>query len=303
MITFFTTAKPFIGQNRITQTNAIKSWQSLCSEIEIILFGDGEGYSEISRNLGLIHAPEVQVSDQGTPLINSMFDWVKERAHHPLRAYVNCDIILLDDFIPAVTQINVDRFLMIGQRWDTDLNWAVDFENTTWSRELLELVRLHGELHPPYGSDYFVYRGDIWEGIPTLVVGRGGYDNELIYHCLMSGTPVFDATEVTTVVHQNHGYAHHPQGKEGIYRTGEEARLNRSAGAARGFVVDLTDADWRLSPQGPVKNYCRGNWKHYFEITCLRNRETSMLWRLVDRVLSLYRRFKTYSTNHAPFDS
>lgn len=299
MITFFTTAKPFDDHNRIRQINALRSWRAACPNAEIILFGVGEGYCEVSRDIGLVHVAQVRTSAQGTPLINSMFEWVAERSRHSLRAFVNCDIILLDDFVTAISQIKAARFLMVGQRWDVELDWSVDFSNPSWSLELVEHVRRCGKLHPPYGSDYFAYRGDIWDGIPALVVGRGGYDNELIWHCLMSGTPVFDATEVTTVIHQNHGYMHHLNGKEGVYRTGEEALLNRSAGMMRGFFVDLTDADWRLSPNGPVRNYCRGNWKRFLEITCHRKKRTSLLWRLAAIGLSVYKRLRNVSISPA----
>ncbi|MEI6969954.1 MAG: hypothetical protein WCL44_00425 [bacterium] len=44
MITFLTTAKPFVGATGIRQMNALKSWCAAAPDDEILLFGDGTGY-------------------------------------------------------------------------------------------------------------------------------------------------------------------------------------------------------------------------------------------------------------------
>ena len=43
MLTFFTTAKPFRGQDGLIQQNALKSWKRLRPDVEVILFGDDAG--------------------------------------------------------------------------------------------------------------------------------------------------------------------------------------------------------------------------------------------------------------------
>jgi len=40
------------------------------------------------------------------------------------------------------------------------------------------------------------------------------------------GAPIIDASEMITVVHQNHDYSHHPQGKKGVWE-GLEAKRNQ----------------------------------------------------------------------------
>lgn len=262
MITIFTTAKPFIGQMKINQINALKSWKAVAPNVEVILFGSGEGYTEVAKQLDLIHIPEVETSEQGTPLVNSMFALARLCGRYPVQAYVNCDVILLDDFLPAIRQINMDRFLLIGQRWDIDLNQEINFDDLDWRERLRQKVLQCGRLHPPAGSDYFVYTGHIWDGLATMVIGRAGYDNELIYHCLASHVPVIDASDVVMVVHQEHDYRHHPQGVDGVWY-GPEAELNRRAAQGRDSIFTLLDASWKLSPDGLIRNYCRGDWNRY----------------------------------------
>jgi hypothetical protein len=261
MITLFTTAKPFMGQIKIVQINALKSWKLLAPDVEVILFGNGEGYAEIARELGLIHFPEVETTEQGTPLVNSMLALAQMHGQYPFKMYVNCDIILFQNLISAVRQIRWERFLMIGQRWDVDIDQEIRYTDPLWERRLTQ----QGRLHPPTGSDYFLYRGDIWQNLPKLVIGRAGYDNELIYHCRAARVPVVDASQVVTAVHQNHDYGHYLQGKEGVWH-GPEAQMNLRASQGRKFILTLLDANWQLTAKGLVKNYCRGDWERYFSI-------------------------------------
>ena len=248
MITIFTTAKGFVGQTAISQINAIRSWQALSPDVEVILFGDGTGYTETAQRLGIVHIPDVATSEQGTPLVNSMFALARAHGRYRLQMYVNADIVLLDDFLEAIRQIDrlgLDRFMMIGQRWDLDWNQEINFACPVWQAELHEAIAGRAALHPPAGSDYFVYRGSLWDKLPTMVVGRAGYDNELIFYCRANRVPVIDASPSALVVHQNHDYGHHPQGVQGVW-WGEEAQLNRRPGERRTMTFTLVDADWRL---------------------------------------------------------
>ena len=51
MITLFATPKNFTGIYKIIQKNALKSWRSLSSDIQIIIFGDSDGSKEISNEI------------------------------------------------------------------------------------------------------------------------------------------------------------------------------------------------------------------------------------------------------------
>jgi hypothetical protein len=94
MITIFTTAKPYVGQMKTNQINAIKSWKQLRQDIKILLFGQGEGYAEVARELDLVWVERVATSDSGTSLVNGMFELAKRQGLYSTRMYINCDIVL-----------------------------------------------------------------------------------------------------------------------------------------------------------------------------------------------------------------
>ena len=199
MITLFTTAKPFVGLARVAQMNALGSWKHLHPEIEVILFGETEGAAEVAGALDLVYVPEVETSEFGTPLIGGMFEKAQELGHFDLQAYVNCDIILLDDFLPALNRVWFGRFVVAGRRWDLDLDEALDFDSD-WIAHVRQMIKERGRFHSAGGSDYFVYPRGLWGDIPPFAVGRIGWDNWMIYRCLADGVPVVDASPAITVV-------------------------------------------------------------------------------------------------------
>src|ERR1700723_133247 len=102
MITFFSSAKPFRGQAAIQQRNGIGSWLRLYPNAEIMLFGRDEGVAEICAELGLIHVPDVECTEFGTPLLSHMYAHAQAAGRHPILCSVNADIILLEDFRAGV---------------------------------------------------------------------------------------------------------------------------------------------------------------------------------------------------------
>ena len=130
MLTFFAIPKPFRGHIGVIQRNAIQSWVKTCPGCEVILFGNDEGTAETASELGLRHIPDVPCNRQGTPLVSGMFGDAQRVATHDILAYVNADIILMSDFLQAVRDVSdqVERFLMVGQRWDVaiDQHWDVE---------------------------------------------------------------------------------------------------------------------------------------------------------------------------------
>ena len=123
MLTLFSTPKPFVGHIGIIQRNALMSWKLLDPDIEIILFGDEPGTAEICRELGLRHEPNVERSSEGTKLVRSIFGPAQRIARHSVLCYVNCDIILGNDFRNAIARASdwAQRFLIVGRRWDSDI--------------------------------------------------------------------------------------------------------------------------------------------------------------------------------------
>jgi len=71
MITFFTTAKPFIGHNGVIQRNALKSWTLAAPAAEVIMFGNEEGAAETAWELGIRHVAEVERTPEGPKVLRS----------------------------------------------------------------------------------------------------------------------------------------------------------------------------------------------------------------------------------------
>ena len=295
MITIFTTPKPFIGQIGINQVNALYSWKALHPTVEVIIFGNDEGISEVAERLKLLHiTQDFQTSEYGTPHIDSMFELAEKKGKYDTQMYINCDIILLEDFVSILKQIKTKPFLIVGQRWDLDLNETIDFYSADWRQQLREKVRLHGTLHDAGGIDYFVYSRGIWQNIPEMVVGRAGYDNWLIYYCRSRKIPVINATDVITAIHQNHDYSHLANGKDEAF-IGVEAKRNMSLAGGEKYFLRISDADWKANSYGLTKNRLkRKNWYRFLEVYCLLSKSSILrkTWRAFAFMFGYYLKAK-----------
>lgn len=251
MLTIFSIPKPFIGDIEIIQRNAIQSWLKLHPKCEVILLGDEHGVGKAAAEFGIRHLPGVERNEYGTPLVNEAFEISQRISSYNLMCFVNTDIILLSDFLLAVQQIHErkGRFLLMGQRWDVNLNESWDFARPDWEAELRAYVAEFGRLHPPTGIDYFIFPRNQYHDIPPFAVGRPAWDTWLIYRTRFQCIPVIDATEVVTAIHQNHGYEHVPLSVTGTYN-GPEGNRNLELAGGYAHVFTLADANIILTHQG-----------------------------------------------------
>lgn len=282
MLTFFTTAKPFDGHIDIIQRNAIRSWQMLHPDIEIILMGDDAGSAEVSTEMGLRHIPTVRRNKYGTKYLADIYDQAQAAARHKLVCHINCDIILMPDFLRAVERVAVrdSRFLMAGRRWDVDVTAPIDYSRPDWAQRIDELAVLEKRQRPPQWIDYFVFSRGLYAGkVPAFVIGRPGWDNWLLWYPLSIGVPVVDASSVVRAVHQNHDYRYHPQGEKGVWE-GEEAQENYRLHA--GKFATLSNATHVLTATGLKRNY-KAKW------IAARQRAAERLSQAWFRVLNLTR--------------
>lgn len=249
MLTVFATPKPFRGHIAVIQRNAIRSWTLLRPACEIILLGDEEGIADTAAEFGLRHVPYVVRNSFGTPLVSDLFKQAQQLSSRNFFCYVNSDIVLMSDFMQAVQRIveQKTRFLLVGHRWNLDVKAPLDFE-ADWEGKLRRQVREHGILAYECSIDFFVFPRGVLGEIPPFAIGRPRWDNWMLYRARSLRMPLIDATPVVTVVHQNHDYAHHPQGKEGVSH-GDEAIINEKLAGGLVHYFTLEDANYLLTPK------------------------------------------------------
>src|SRR5512139_1677490 len=101
-LTVFSAPKPFTNPHiAVIQRNAVQSWLRLGAEVEALLVGQEPGMAEVAAEYGIRLLTNVQRTDTGTPLVNSIFALARQASDSPFLAYVNGDILLLPDLVEA----------------------------------------------------------------------------------------------------------------------------------------------------------------------------------------------------------
>jgi hypothetical protein len=259
MLTLFTTAKPFIGHSAIIQRNALKSWTLLHPNVEIILFGDDAGAADTARELRLRYEPYVARSEQGSKRLDYMFSTARALARNDILCYVNCDIILMDDFLRALKRVREKhiQFLMVGRRWDIEMPEPLDFLQASWRSRLQGVALMRGVQRSEDWIDYFAFsKGLYGSSVPPLVVGRAHWDQWLMWKALESEAVVVDASREVIAVHQNHDYSYHPKGRAGVWH-GIEADTNFQLAGNGRHMRRISDATEVLHGSGIRTNAAR----------------------------------------------
>lgn len=278
-VTVFAMPKSFSGHVATIQKNAIRSWARLRPQPEIILFGDEPGVREMAQEVGARHVGEVDRNEFGTPLVNKLFQAAEAHASNPIMAYVNADMILLQDFIHAVQTVQEEllnmkcqassvkchdtaavtsnfkpqtsNFLLIGQRWDLPLVEEIDFDQPDWQGSLGKQKEEHAMLHAECGLDYFVFPKGLYREIPPFAIGRTAWDNWLVMAPHEYGAAVIDGTQFITAVHQDHDYGHMAGGRHEAWN-GVEAARNRALAGVTDNSGRTTGATWALNQDGTL---------------------------------------------------
>jgi len=205
--------------------------------------------------LGATQLARVKRNSWGTPLVSSIFHLAREASESPFLAYVNADILLTPDFlrITKLVASQIKHFLIVGQRWDLDVTQPVVFDEG-WDQNLRERTKQEGNLHPPAGSDFFIFPRTHFMDLPDFAIGRAGWDNWMIYKALQSGWHVVDATSSLMIIHQNHDYGHLPGGVP--HYDLEETTINATIGGGHGNMFMTLDTNYELING----NICRPRW-------------------------------------------
>lgn len=262
-LTLFTAVKPFDDPDTARhQRNALRSWCALGRAVEVLVIGEETGAAEAAHRAGAELIPEVERTGSGTPTIRSLFEQARRASLSPLLGYVNADILLLDDFLPAVEASAAagSRFLLVSRRWDLPVRDELELA-AGWQDRLRARLEKEGRLHPPAGSDVFVFPRSCFVEVPPLAVGRAGWDNWMIFEARRRGWPVIDLSPACTLIHQDHDYRHLPGGRPHYRHLESDANLRLAGGRAAAFT--LRDADWTLDGNRPRPRRVgeRGVWR------------------------------------------
>jgi hypothetical protein len=249
VLTVFSVPKPFVGHIGLIQRNALESWRALSPECEIVLFGDEAGVDEAAAAIAARHEPEVARTEHGTPRVDDLFARARRLARFETLCFVNCDILLPPELLAAFGRVRerFPRFLALGQCRNLDV--AEPAADLDWQRLACE----QGTMRPPGGIDYLNFPRDLYDRIPSFALGRAGFDNWLVWDVRRRRIPVVDLTAVVTAVHQNHDYGHVRGGRDEAYH-GVEARENIRLAGGELRLFNISDADYRLEPDGFARN-------------------------------------------------
>ena len=223
-ISFASTPKPYIFKDINTiQNNAILSWLKLEPEPEILLLTRGSHIEKLFYKFNFKNYKIIQnfkTNKYGTPLVDDIFLKVQKYAKYDIICYLNTDIILTQDFINSIkimvreirNRFLTEEFLIVGRRTDLKIDKEMDFKDG-WDLELKERAEKEGKLLLS-GIDYFIFSKGFFDDLPPFNLGRGEWDNYLVFYALERKAIVIDATKQILVIHQSHHYKHHPFGEE-----------------------------------------------------------------------------------------
>lgn len=284
MISFLSSPKAFTGRTNTIQKNAIKSWKKVHPDAEIIIYGDSTGANEACRELDVRHIPDVPCSSSGVPYFNGIVEHATLHARHDIQVYINCDILMHSSIVSAIQCINSPRYLVVGQRIDLFEGVHLSLNSDQWKYELRNLAEEDSAvLHDPSGMDYFVFVRGMWQGLPPLVIGRGGYDSALVAFCLRNGIPLIDATSAILAVHQFHDYRHIAGDKHSVV-SGKDAINNFTIHEIKHSSPNSADAGWQIYSGRLNRSSCRGDLLRRCELYLRFDKDLKVLG-LMPRVL------------------
>jgi hypothetical protein len=252
-LTILAIPKPFCGHIGVIQRNAITSWTRLRPRPEIYLFGDEQGVAEMAGELRIHHIGDLARSKFGTPMLDDLMLRGRDLARTPLLAYVNSDIILLQECLDAVVKIRerFSTFLAVAYRLNIELMEALNFEADGETKLRCEILP-NGVPGDPTAIDLFVFTPDVYEKVPPFAIGRGWFDQWLIKEAHRQRIPLLDVTHVARAIHQNHEYAHIGGSLQGVLST-EEGQRNLGLYGGTPHAFSLLNATHELLSDGTMR--------------------------------------------------
>jgi hypothetical protein len=157
----------------------------------------------------------------------------------------------MSDFLKAVDAVRQAkaRFLMVARRWNVELREPLDVSAPDWEERLRDYVSSCGEPAGAAWIDCFAFSRGLFGQVLPFAIGRPAVDNWLLWRARCRRAAIVDASAAVMLIHQSHGYAHHPQGQQGLWE-GPEAERNRELMGGWHHFLTLADATHRLSGSG-----------------------------------------------------
>lgn len=276
-ITLFTVPKPFEkpfgdGNNAtdMIQRNAIESWRQLSPVLNVLVLGDEPGIKETAAAIGVRHVSGLERNEHGTPMLSSAFQLAHQHSPSPLLMYCNCDVILEPKFLDAIEYIDQsplrDSFVAFGRRLDVPIDWELRLDQPHDRDRFRNAVESLGKSAPVVCKEYFVFPRALYSSIPDFAVGRGNWDNWMIWHARDQGIPAVDLSDQVQVVHQNHDYRHQKNSRGISYVSGAEAKENERLAGGR-HVISGSSGTWRLTQRGLRKTaWPNLNWNFWRDL-------------------------------------
>jgi hypothetical protein len=110
--------------------------------------------------------------------------------------------------VKAVKKRFNNKFLLTTRRYDIIIAELINDNLHEKIKSIRDQIITTYSGRKPKGADLFVFGKGLFDDIPPFAIGRLVWSRWLIYKGLSQGIPVIDATEVLTVIHQQHSYVH-----------------------------------------------------------------------------------------------
>lgn len=238
MLTIFTTCRSFqIEEFAIIQRNALTSWSLLNPKPEIFVMGIEPGVAEICQELGFIHIKEIEYTEYGTPLLNSMIEIAELKAKYDNMLLISSDVIIFQSMATALKVLIEKfqkRFCGVARKLQQPKIELLDFLSPNWQEE----VKKNVDYSLITSGDFFLYPKGFWGKVPEFVIGRAHCDNWLFYEAAIKNCLV-DMTGVVEIVDFIHTYSHLPKGwmKEKM----------QNVIVSEGKHADFLNANWKMT--------------------------------------------------------
>ncbi len=264
-LSLFALPKAFEGHIGVIQRNAIQSWTRIEPMPRILLLGDEAGTAELAEELDLIHLPEVAKNERGVPLVSSIFAAAEAESPTAWQCYINSDIILLEDFgralfalAEALKHEEIGSFLLSAQRGHIDQFDPIDFADPVAAKDFAATVARELVWDHKLAVDLFLFSRGLFDAIPPFALGRGAWDNWLLWKAEARGAAVLDASACFGLVHQVHDYAHTGAGWQGAWSgVDSQGNIQLANGHLRSLDQAATHAlTWNGLHEGPAIDRC-----------------------------------------------